>query len=159
MLSISEFSCSPIGLVHPLSLILPMSRYDQKIVVAGSREKRMAVFIGEQHKYESFEIERENKNWYGLIVGDISVEVDENSIFNPQSTSAPMGSIIREENRLVIQTKTGHYPSRLKVPLYENLPALENDCRVAFWRWQIFVGELTEKRILAKIDVGPIADA
>lgn len=152
MLSLEEFTGGPLSVAQPLALMLPHSRYGETFLVGQEDQGRIAVFIGEAHKFESFICDTAD-NWSGLIINGVAIEVDESTVFDPDRDDEPLGSIVRRGTELCIYVRNQHGFGGRPIPLIGGLRALPERHRVGFTRWQIVIGERTEKRVLITIDV------
>ncbi len=152
MLSLSEFSCSPICDVRHLALILPRNEHEQRMILGTMSDRWVAVFIGEKFRFECFEA-GDNSNWAGLVVADISIEVDEETAFDPNQDHAPLGALLRQKAGLFIRASFGQAAGGAKICLVDGLSQIAESYGVGFLKWQVVVGRQAEKRILATIDV------
>lgn len=160
MLAPGEFTVGSLADATPLSLLLPRTKHETAMLVCGSPAEPMTVFLGEQYRFESFACANAT-NWKGVIVPEISIEVDESAIFDPDMNDYRTGSVIRraEQLNIVVIGEDGHRIKRqIQIPLMMGLPPTGENQRAGFSKWQIVVGTGQQKRVLWKTDTVPSAD-
>jgi hypothetical protein len=148
MLSAREFTVGTFGDAQPLSLVLPRSKYEEIALIGWTEKGPTAIFLSGQHAFQCFE-SAGNKNWRGLIVPGISVEVDETSLFD----GGGFGVAVRSDTRLAIAGKNDRAFGAFYVTVHADLPPVHNE-QASFSRWQVVLGEGQAKRVLTKVDVG-----
>lgn len=157
MLSAREFAVGALADAKPLSLMLPRTRYEATFLIGQVESQPTAVFLGGNHNFLAFECSK-STNWRGLLVPNIRIEVDETSLFDPQSMAVALGTVVRMDTRLAVSAKFEHHFSTLStVALETDLPPLR-DLGAGFSRWRIVIGEGPEKRVLREIDTGQKLD-
>lgn len=155
MLSPTEFSVGSLMDAGALTLLLPRTKHEQSFLISQSEGHHVAVFLGDEHRFESFRCDKA-ENWKGLIIPSVTVEVDECSIFDADNGRLPKGTLLREKERLSLAAlgRDSHgFKDEVLVPLVEGLQANREHCRAGFWKWRIVLGEGREKRILKIIEV------
>ena len=154
MLRPDEFTVGALKDTTPLSLLLPRSKYEQPILVGGTEDEPIAVFIGDKHAFHSFAC-AENDAWKGLIVPNVRIEADPDSLFS-DSDGIPVGALVREGDRLLLWgiSKASGFPNAVGVELVCNLSPAPEHMRAAFSRWQIVIGEGNAQRTMKQVDVG-----
>ena len=157
MLAPHEIRAGSLADARPLSLMLQRNIKEKTFLVGGSQEEPSAVFIseGDHSIYKSFKC-KSNTIWRGALVDDVSIEIDETTLFDPGTVNAPAGSLIRKLDMLgmsVIVERWNGFDNFL--PLARGLPSLPEREEVGFYRWQVIIGVGLEKRVLRKIDVLP----
>ncbi len=158
MLAVEEFTCGSLNDAEPLALVLPRTKHEEPILVGGTGQKRVAVFIGEKHSFHSFGYDvGGNDHWSGLIIKGVAIEVDESTVFDPNLGGSPLGALVRQDTRLFVRAITdGHFDRGHTVTsLIEGLETVQARHPAAFLRWQIVIGKGIEKRVLRTIDVRP----
>ncbi|WAX95746.1 hypothetical protein N7E70_002355 [Aminobacter sp. NyZ550] len=158
MLSVGEFTSGTLSDAHSLALVLPRRKYEEPFLIGRSGDKRVAVFIGENHAFLHFTYDTSD-DWSGLIINGVSIEMDETSIFDPDFDTPPLGSIIRQETQLCICAASERGFGRLPVVLVDQLAPTRERSRVGFLRWQIVIGQDMGRRVLRTVDVSPKASA
>jgi hypothetical protein len=74
------------------------------------------------------------------------------SLFDPNYVTAPLGSIVRTDTRLVILAKTERsFGRHSQVTLESELPPA-SDLSAASSKWRIIIGNGRDKRVLREID-------
>lgn len=87
-------------------------------------------------------------NWSGLIIGKVRIEVDETSLYDPDSDGTSPGSMLRSDDRLSIRALAEAEPYQQRyLVLHEHLPNTDGR-RAAFTRWQAVIGLGLDKRVL-----------
>ena len=158
MLKPSEFSAGTLASAKPLSLLLPRGQYEQPFLIGAQDGKGIAVLLSNQgdYRYQAFTT-ADAHNWSGLIIADVSIEVDETSVYDPNQGNR-LGSIVRSGTILAIAaTPESWRGGSHLVPLVEGLPDLAERAGAGFTRWQIVIGEGTDKRVLKTMSVEPTA--
>lgn len=152
MLSTTEFSAGHISTAQPISLLRPISDHERECLIAGPRDKPALVILQGEYAYQWFDIADGSDAWTGLIIPNLRVELDATSVFEVGSGRNPVGSVVRKgtELSLCAHAKSGMGISHIK--LVEGLPAL-GEHKVGFSRWQLVLGERSEKRILRTFDL------
>ncbi|GAA3075503.1 hypothetical protein GCM10010520_23270 [Rhizobium viscosum] len=146
MLSPREFTVGTFADAKPLSLILPRTQHEETVLFGHLNNVTMAVFLSGQNPFLSFE-SADNKSWMGLIVPDVSIEVDETSAFNPAAIDTPLGSVLRMDTRLAIEARTESSFRSKAITLHNDLmPA--GEFSAGFKTWQVVIGEGHSKRVL-----------
>lgn len=121
--------------------MLPIGTYGQTVLVGGTADKRVAVFIEGSTAFRFFKYET-NDNFDGLIVPGIELELDETSVFHDSYVDAPLGTLVRQGAELCIVAYGEHTFGRgMRVPLVANLPSLQERRSAGFTRWQLTVGQ------------------
>lgn len=153
MLSANEFTVGALGDATPLSLMLPRTKYESMILVGQIENRPTAVFVGGRYNFRCFEC-GDSTNWKGLLIPNVRIEVDETSLFDPDDLSAPPGTIVRTDTRLVVLAKSDQfYGGPFRVSLESELPPA-NDLSAAFSKWRIVIGAGQDRRVLRDIDTG-----
>jgi hypothetical protein len=151
MLAANEFTVGSVVDAVPLSLVLPRYEYES-IALVGRRESTpMVTSLSAKDEFLSFEASGAH-NWTGIIVPNVRIEVDETSVIDPRVDDRLLGIIIRLDTQLVIRAKPEYfYSGPTLVTLHDGLIPTggrpEGD-QAGFSRWQIVVGQGTDKRVL-----------
>ncbi|MCR8724073.1 hypothetical protein [Frigidibacter sp. ROC022] len=147
MLSPEEFTVGDVGTARPLSLLLPISKYDEAMLIGELEGVAVAVLLSGDQKSCLIECEG-NDSWKGLIVPDVRVEVDESSLVDVNVYNPPSLAVVRTGTRLAIRaTREKWIQSRQLVTLHEGLvPA--GELQATFARWQVVVGVGDTRRVL-----------
>ncbi len=113
----------------------------------------MAVFTGEQHRFHAAPC-ADNSYLKGLIVPDVTVEMDRNSLFDPSEGYYSEGCLIRCDTRVVIVTvkqerfSGGGYDY---LTIADGLSNCTEGLEVGFRNWSVVLGAGIEKRILLEV--------
>lgn len=152
MLTPEEFTAGGFDVAPVGSLILPRSKYDEVAIVGHFEEAKMAVFLSGQFRFQSTTTTDAAANWSGLIIPNVRMEVDESTAFNPNEFGSILGSVVRIENKLIINSSTNNNSSRAFPITLVSKVSETTECDVGFTSWQVVLGSGIEKRILIKID-------
>jgi len=148
MLSANEFSVGHVcDATAGLTLVLPRGQGDMAFLVAGSDRSKIAVFLEGEHRFLSFECSG-NMSWSGIIVPNVTVEVDETSV----TDSAPPGVLVRSGTSLAIKTKQEGGMGTQTVPVATGLALCSDTLIARFTRWRVVIGDGISKRELRAID-------
>lgn len=153
MLSAKEFTVGSLADASPLSLVLPRGRYEATALIGRVKSGPAAVFLDGDFKFGFFESSGA-ENWRGLIIPNVNVEMDEDSLFDPQSDLPSLGALVRTGTQLVIQAKGQNSFGRSSPVVLEDGLAPTNGLAAAFSRWRVVIGEDEDKRLLFEVDVG-----
>ncbi|NNU40583.1 hypothetical protein G9X64_29690 [Rhizobium sophorae] len=145
MLSASEFTVGAFKDALPGSLILPRSEREETVLIGRVANAPAAVFLSERSRYEYF-LTADSDNWYGLIIPNVRIEVDEKSVFDP-SYGNHLGAIQRVGTTISIRAKADRSLSANYIVLEDGLDSV-GEFKAAFTRWQVIMGEGFSKRIL-----------
>lgn len=152
MLSPEEFIVGTFANAKAGSLVLPRTKYETPALVCEGDGKPVAVLLDGDHAFISFPSGQADQ-WGGLIVPDVRIEIDESSLYDPDRNIPKIGTVVRREATLVVNTKAENNFGRVaRVVIKSGLP----DCggSAAFTRWQVVLGRGDEKRVLHKINLG-----
>jgi hypothetical protein len=147
MLEAHEFTVGSLSQAQRGSLILPRSERDEAFLVGTVEHHAVAVFLSGSDVYQCFG-SQDNTSWKGLIVPDVRVQVDPESVFDPSRQSAPIGALIRYGTFLTIRSSIVHsFGQETRVSIVDGLPDTGSH-QAGFTDWQIVLGTGTEKRVL-----------
>ncbi|MCC8968928.1 hypothetical protein [Bradyrhizobium brasilense] len=151
MLSPHEFSVGHIGATTGLTLVLPADRYDHLLLVTTAHDEPTAIFLDDRHQFEAFGCEG-NTNYKGILVPNVQVEVDETSAFDVSRNWAEIGCLVRKDDGLFMSTLVERRLGRNRlIALQRSLAVCEANSAIGFMRWQIVIGEGTNKRTLRTV--------
>jgi hypothetical protein len=124
--------------------------HEATVIVGLLDEAPTAVFLSDQFQFHYFHTAG-SKNWSGLIIPNVRVEVDESTAFDPGYGGSPLGAVVRAATELSVYAKTERSFGRSRaVPLVSTASYLRGS--IGFTKWQVVLGAGPEKRILLKID-------
>lgn len=145
--TVGSFSSAPVG-----SLILPRTEYEAIVLVGVLQDAETAVFLSESHQFECFGT-KESENWSGLIIPNVSIEVDETTAFDATHGFAPLGALVRTADHFSIVAMPDRMRGRrFQVNLRRGLPSIGSEA-VGFSKWQVVLGTGENKRVLHKVQV------
>jgi hypothetical protein len=153
MLSPGEFSVGCIGDVTTgLVLVLPRNRYEYPMLVTHASGPPYAIFLAGQHQFAGFEC-TDNDAWKGILIPNVSIEIDENSIFDAEYLSSRLGALVRSGTQLDMVTRANRaFHLEVRTPLIAGLPPCRQNMAAGFSKWRIFLGEGTTKRELTRVE-------
>lgn len=149
MLSPHEFGAGTLSEAKPLSLVLPVAKYDDAFIIGTYEEKPFAVFLTGQSIYCGIPCEG-NKDFSGIIIQNVSIEVDEHSSIDTEYDRAADGALILENGELLIAFRQQRPMRQNKAKLLSELTKYSKS--VAFTRWKIMIEDKNTKRMLYSID-------
>lgn len=153
MLSAEEFSVGTIGDATPLSLILPRNEHEPTALIgyAAQGGAPAIFFLDDRNRFQSFECAG-NSHWTGLQIPGVRIEVDETSAFDPERHWPTAGCVLRQSTQLLAVAAGNFHSSRGTelVLLVADLATASH--KAAFSRWQISLGDGTDKRVLHTVD-------
>lgn len=154
MFRLNEFSAGELRSARPISLLLPLAEHDREFLIAGTQEVPVGIFLGGEYLFRHFETANSD-SWNGLIVPNLTIEVDEESAFDARFKRATIGSVVRKGVVLeicVMQERGGRTDF---VTLMSGLPLIDGH-QAGFNRWQLVLGEGRNKRVVRAMDAGTI---
>lgn len=153
MLKPSECFAGPISGGSGLTLVLPRTDSERRILLVGSGKELTAVFLDGSNGIEPFASFpcSDNDYWSGLHIPNVEIEIDETSISGRHETNAPLGAVTRIGETLALQAKDRSWT--FQIELLKGLPACVAEKTATFQKWQIVLGSGADKRILHKIEV------
>lgn len=151
MLAATEFSVGTIGDATPLTLMLPRSNYESLALIGRAEQSGnpAVFFLGENDGFKWFECGG-NDHWKGIQIPNVSIEIDEATVFGPQLNWPKPGCVVRKATHLVVIAEPSQYGKREAVVLHDNLAPSSQSA--AFSRWQIVLGTGMDKRVLRSVD-------
>lgn len=154
MLLPEEFTVGPIADAVPLTLMLPRSRYEHQFLIGGIPDDPVAVCFAEEYRFRAFQCAG-NDAHKGVLIARVTIEVDAESLFDPNSHDVPMGALIRRGTSLSVMAKMdGHgFHSAQSVTLVSGLTEARDGCAVGFRRWSVGLGRDENRRTLLDVDL------
>ena len=144
---------------EPMTLVLPNTQYGERLLTFSAEGKKFALLLSgaADHIFRFVEC-NDSHAWRGLLVPNVAIELDADSLFNGDGYSPPLGSIVRRGASLSLQTvalvnRFHHFGGLFD--LLDGLPEGHPSVTVCFTKWQIVLGEGQEKRVLHSVDVTP----
>lgn len=155
MLSPGEFS---VGCIEDaktsLTLALPRGRYEEPMLVTRASGSPYAIFLAGQHQFVGFECSN-NDSWKGILIPNVYIEIDEDTIFDAENISSPLGALVRQNSQLYMLTRTdGRLWGSTKTPIIGDLPPCRQEMAAGFTKWRICLGEGATKRELRRVEIG-----
>lgn len=153
MLHPNEVGAGQLDDFDTLALMLPRSRYEDTFLLAPTEAGKMAIFIGQNHRFHAFPCSG-NANFKGMIIPDVAIEFDEKSVFNPDNGDSNAGDLIRRGPNLsiLVRLEGGHSSQWSELPFLGGLPAIRDNAAVGFKRWCITLGVADNKRELLWVE-------
>ncbi len=153
MLTPDQISVRELGSIAEFGLLLPRNQYEATFLLCPAEAGPIAVYLEGKHIFLSFHSSG-TSNYSGVFVNSIRIEIDHTSVFDPDLDEVPLGSLIREADKLFIWTKCEErgFPRRLKVSLIANLPECTEGKRAGFAKWHLTVGPDSNSQSLITVD-------
>lgn len=153
MLEPNEFTVGTVGSASPLSLVLPRNKYEAALIIGEFEAAPAAVLLTGDYRFHFFP-SAGNRNWTGLIVPGIRIEVDEGSSVDPDADNVGLGAVVRTDTRLVIHAIAERgFRQMTAITLHKDLVAATG--RSAFSTWQAVIGTGYDKRVLWREEKEP----
>lgn len=158
MLRPDEFSVGALMNANPPSLLLPRDKYEHAALVV-STDVLIAICLDDDpySAFRFFEC-RENEAWTGLLISDVTIELDASSLFDPNSVGFPLGTLIRQDQRLCVSAQRGDRFGGVRVPVQLDLCVGTPTISAGFYRWTIGLGSGRDRRILFTADRTPTGE-
>lgn len=152
----NEILVGGIGSVSELALVLPRRKNDETLLISREGDACWATVLNpSRHRYRSFQISGDGASRKGLIVPEITIEVDQTSIFDT-NLEFKLGSMIRENGRLSIlaQTHGAHgFADERNVQIMDGLRSCDSGQSAGFKKWRIVLGAVDRQRVLWEVDL------
>ena len=142
-----------------LTFLMPRTSDEETFLIVPEERLQSAIFLGRNHKYKSFDCTN-NTTWQGLLIPNVCIELDEDSLFDPGSGNVPIGSLVRVDNclRICVRPLESRMVLKSYITIINDLSPCAIGYSAGFRKWQIVLGEGLEKRILWQSwDVGGAA--
>jgi hypothetical protein len=153
MLAPEEFFPGCLRDAGSFSLFLPRRGNDFSALVVNVSGALTAVVLEGNHQFLAFRCS-DNVAWRGILVPNVSIEVDEGSVIDLDRYDVPQGALIRRSAELCIAAREeGGFRIARTIPLIGNLPAGPKDADIGFAMWRIILGRGQDKRELKTISV------
>lgn len=152
MLAADEFFVGSVRDAKGLTLMRPRGPHEYSTLVSEASGKLMAVFLGGQFSFTSFDIGRGRDDWNGILIPNVRIEIDE--CVTEAEGYLPVGALIRKDTGLYIATKSDRGIRAPDLALVANLPACAEGMSAGFSKWRVVIGEEPNLRELMSIDSG-----
>jgi hypothetical protein len=143
-----------------ISLFLARHSYERSALVVRSSDHFVAVCLDKDPSsaFRSFECSG-NDAWSGLLVPNISIEVDATKLCEPNVIEIPVGALIRHDDKLSIVTRhaCGFGVPNI-VPLYFGLQVSAPGLSAGFYKWTVGLGSGQDRRVLLDVDLSDKED-
>lgn len=160
MLRLDEFTVGDLSSAEAgLTLLLGRESFEPTTLTGSFSGQRHGVILDGDRAGSAYPI-ADDESWGGILVADVSIEVDPGSAFDPQATRAQVGALVRESEKLSIVAAVGarsrvYGPSKLI--LLEDLSPLQSRSAAGFNSWRVTIGHGADKRTLLAVDAKNIA--
>jgi hypothetical protein len=152
MLAPHEFMVGSLCDAAGMTLMLPRGSHDATALITSAPGNPTAVFLEGEFRFSSFAC-GDNTSWSGILIPDVSIEIDETSATDFDS-GTPLGTLIRNQAQLIIVAKRkDHYGGPGHVPLIVNLRPCREGQSAGFTRWRVMIGEGLLRREIKMVDV------
>ena len=158
MLKPSECFAAPISAATATTLVLPRYEFDYCGLIVMRDEVPFSICLNDVRgmpRFTAFNC-NDNYHWRGLHIPGVEVELDETSLYNVDGFGAPLGSMTRQADKLMISVSLSDQYQRQPrvIPIFESLPPCAPNETACFMKWQIVLGDGENKRILHEVNVG-----
>lgn len=155
MLRPDEFAVGALRDARAPCLLLPRDKYEHAALVV-SPDALIAICLDEDPRsaFRSFAC-NDNDAWTGLLIPEVTLEVDVSTLFDPNSKGFPLGTLIRQDNQLSISARRGDGFGDLRVPVQLALGSGTATLSAGFYRWTIGLGSGRDRRVLFTADRTP----
>lgn len=158
MLKPAECFVASLGKAEPMSFVIPTASFAHRALVFEADDRKLALFVDGPEDFRFHFLLCEDR-WSGLHIPGVSIELDPASIFDTNGQWAPLGSLTRHGENLVVQSRfldgrAGPFGTSLE--MMTGLPVGETHSKACFLRWQIVLGEGDEKRVLHTVNASPV---
>jgi hypothetical protein len=155
MLSAEEMRVDYLGKAEGLTLVMPVGKYNEWMLVTTAYAKPTAIFLDGNHRFQAIDCEN-NTNYKGLLVPNVRIEVDETSAFDTSNMPIPTGMAVRQNDGLFVAAAEDHMRMRSQLfAVQRELAECGAGLSAGFSRWQIVVGDEPDQRVLKTIDLQP----
>lgn len=149
MLRVGQFSVGSVATTSGLTLVLPRTKYEYTILVAGGAGERMAVLLEGNDPFVAFSAEN-NCRFAGILIPEVDIEMDLQSAYEVRQFDIRPGTMVRSGSTLSIATSPPG--SRgwgvAATTLISGLPELPENQSVGFLSWRIVLGSGVDRQIL-----------
>ncbi|MGY3146379.1 hypothetical protein ACVWYQ_003378 [Bradyrhizobium sp. USDA 3397] len=154
MLSPDEFSVGCLADASGLSLVLPRTKYERGCLVTSAQGSPIAICLDGDHRFWSLPCTN-NTAWKGVIIPNVRIELDENTLFDAEDRYPALGVMVRRESELTIVAKgeRGSFHGNVHFPVMTGLPPSRENMAAGFSRWNVVLWRGEEKQVLAKVDI------
>lgn len=153
MLSAKEFTIGTLADAKPGTLVLPKDQEGSAFMIGEINGEACAIFLSGKYVFEGF-LSAKVEDYSGIIIPNVSIEIDETSAIDPRAIPAVLGTVIRTKSTLGIRAKLDDFSSRRTIVSWEtNLPEIQNQ-EASFARWQMVLGTGQTKRVLMQFNRG-----
>jgi hypothetical protein len=149
MLHLSEFYPGTLAEAPIGSFILQTSEDSCTGIISDFNESPFFVFLDGKYRFEGFP--SNTKEWSGLIIPNVMIEVDETSVTGRSHWGVPSGSIVCMDGKAGIRLKEGRTSSH-SGGVAKLLSIPESSIKACFLKWEITLGVGSEKRSIMKFD-------
>ena len=162
MLPVAEFKVGDLVRVNQpgVTLVMPRKQYELAgIVAVGVDGQRFGIALSGDLPCQAYALSLDEP-WYGLLIGDVQIEVDPDSVFDPAECNPQIGAVIRKADRLNITAAFGQHHGmfrRMELTLLTALPPCDPQQAAAFTSWRIIRGTGREAKELIAFDAQEVA--
>lgn len=140
-----------------MTLILPRSGFEYRALIVMQNEQPMAIILDETpggNRFVAFKPDEHNR-WHGLHVPGVEIELDETSINDPNGYQMPLGSMVRQDDKLVMfaHLESNYRGFNHPITVYDGLPPCAPQENACFWKWQVVLGSGDDKRVLYTVNI------
>jgi hypothetical protein len=151
VLAAHEFFVGPLASAAGLTLVLRRHELEASFLVSAAADIPTAIFLDGEFRFTCMP-SVDNTSWNGIVVPNITIEVDETSILDA-NRGQPPGTLVRKETQLFIMAKHQPHGRATPIAIVSSLPPCHENQSAAFGRWHIVLGEGLSKRALFKVEL------
>jgi hypothetical protein len=128
-----------LGDVQTPGILLPTDKYGAPFLVIGDKGDPMAIFLGDDHKFQSFR-RGKNEHWGGLAIEGIEIELQMGSAVDLVGPLKRPGMIIRKDDQLTFAAiAEGPFGRTTEIPFQSGLPKATHGREVGFLEWRAVI--------------------
>lgn len=138
MTPISAFKPGCLGEMTTPAFIMPVDSYCEPLAVFGNGEAMIAVFVGDQHRFEIMSAV-DNDRWKGVLFQDLVIEIDLSSAFSTESEPLTKGALLRTSTELKLHGSIAEdgYRRVGTIVIANGLPPGPERYEIGFRRWSL----------------------
>lgn len=157
MLKPSEFTVGNMANTTGLALSLSRASYEYEALVFSQNDQRLALLLTDRNGALHRIVELDGlSELLGVLIPNVSIELDETSLHDVDGYHPPAGSLIRKGT--ILGVHSSYVGNRLSghgglFTLLSDLPPCDINQSACFLKWQIVLGEGEDKRVLKKVEI------
>lgn len=152
MLPIEILSAGALTDAQSLTFLKPRESYEIAFLLKPHNEGVLAVILGDgDHKFSCWNVTSSIPH-AGLLIPDVSIMVDPDSVFDSAQTTGKLGSFVRRGTQAGIMVRPeGMMRGMQFLPLIDGLRDNTGGLEVGFSTWELMVGSGQERQPLFSV--------